>query len=136
MRELGITERLAALAHGSAALAREPIPRTTIGTMEVLRGGAPAATLHDVAVGGSVPVPIRVGATDFPVLEGPLASSARVTLRNLAGTAARDTVHLEGDLEVDASVPFLGERRRTTRLSLDATGLDGPRPTWSVRGAP
>lgn len=136
MRALGITDRLAALAHGSAALAREPIPRTTVGTMEVLRSGAPAATLRDVAVGGAVPVPVHVGSVDLPVLEGPFASNARVTLRDMDGTAARDTIHLEGDLEVDASVPLFGAQRRTTRLSLDAAGLDGPRPTWTMTAAP
>ena len=85
-----------------------------------------------MTIGGGSPMTFTIARMELPALDGPFGTNASVSLNDVSGDATAATCTVRGDLQIDASVPLVGEIHRRPGVTITATALDGPSPSWNV----
>lgn len=129
---LRIPSRIASATRAVAELARHELPPSEISSIEIVRGESVRVTATDATTTGGASLSYTVARIDLPALDGPFGTSASVGINAVTGDATSSSCTVRGELQIDASVPLVGEIHRREATTITATALDGPNPTWDV----
>jgi hypothetical protein len=132
MEALAVPQRLGLLVSGAAELARADLPRIDAASIEVERSGEGVAALAGVTISGGSPLEIEAERVDLPQISAPLGTRATIAIAPLTGTATPERVELEGDLDVDATLPVVGETHQEVHVRVAGEGLDSATPTFRI----
>lgn len=129
---LRIPSRIASATRAAAEVARHGLPPAEVSTAEIVRGENVRVTMTDVTIGGGSPMTFTIASMSLPALEGPFGTNASVSIFEVTGDATASSCTVRGDLQIDASIPLVGDVHRRPAVTIAATALDGPSPDWTV----
>ena len=129
---LSIPERLGTMVAGFGQLARAGAPPISMGTIEIQRAGQPMLTLATLRADGASPLGVTVERAELPVIEGPIGARARVQLTGVRSSATAQSVTMDAQLDVDASMPMIGSLDQQRPVHVVVEGLDTALPRWTV----
>ena len=128
LRRLRLEQSVAGLVKGLSELGGLDVPPTTVGHLEVSRGGAVVATAAGVSLAPGAPSPVAADRILFPGLMG----VGRLELTGVRGTASEPRVQLTGRASLSAG-GLLAAFSTGGAFTLDASGLDTADPRFSLR---
>lgn len=130
---LSIPERIGTMVAGFGQLARAGAPPISMRSIEIQRGGQPMLTLTTLAADGASPLGVTVERAELPLIEGPIGARARVQLTGVRSSATPQSVTMDAQLDVDASMPMIGSLDQQRPVHVVVEGLDTDVPRWTVQ---